>query len=50
MYLYPTEVLGIMIILVVASTLVITTAIANARITRSRDEWRDAYYAIKGSN
>jgi hypothetical protein len=47
MYLYPSEVLGIMIILVVASTIVITTAIANARLTRSRDEWRTAYYNLK---
>ena len=46
MYLQVSEVLGIMIVLVVASVLVITTAIANARLTRSRDEWRTAYHSL----
>ena len=50
MYLTIAETLGIMVVLVVASTLVITTAIANARLTRSRDEWRKAYYAEKAGN
>jgi biopolymer transport protein ExbB/TolQ len=44
MYLTTLDMLAVMIALVVSVTLVITTALANARLTRSRDEWRKAYY------
>ena len=50
MYITTLDMLAVMIALVVSVTLVITTAIANARLTASRDEWRQAYYAIKGNN
>ena len=43
MYLTTLDLLAVMIALVVSVTLVITTAIANARITRSRDDYRKAY-------
>ena len=39
--------LAVMIALVVSVTLVITTALANARITRSRDEYRKAWLEAK---
>lgn len=48
MYITTLDMLAVMIALVVSVTLVVTTAIANARLTASRDEWRSAYYAIKG--
>jgi hypothetical protein len=48
MYLTMLDMLAVMIALVVSVTLVVTTAIANARLTSSRDEWRQAYYTIKG--
>jgi hypothetical protein len=47
MYLTTLDMLAVMIALVVSVTLVITTALANARLTRSRDEWREAYYDLK---
>jgi hypothetical protein len=50
MYLTTGDLLAVMIALVVSVTLVITTALANAKLTASRDEWRKAYYAIKGKN
>jgi hypothetical protein len=43
MYLTTLDMLAVMIALVVSVTLVITTAIANARLTRSRDNWRQSY-------
>ena len=46
MYIYPTEVLGIMIVLVVASTLVITTAIANAKLQRKINQLRTQRWEI----
>jgi len=48
MYLTTGDILAVIIALVVSVTLVITTALANAKITRSRNEWRKAYYAVKG--
>ena len=48
MYLTTGDILAVIIALVVSVTLVITTALANARLTTSRDEWRKAYYAVKG--
>jgi hypothetical protein len=50
MYITTLDMLAVMIALVVSTTLVITTAIANARLTASRDEWRQAYYSIKAGN
>jgi len=47
MYLTTGDLLAVMIALVVSVTLVITTTLANARLTRSRDEWRKAYYGGK---
>ena len=47
MYLTTGDMLAVMIALVMSVTLVITTALANARITRNRDEWRKSYYALK---
>ena len=43
MYLQVTDVIAVFIALVSSVTLVITTAIANARLTRSRDQWRKDY-------
>lgn len=48
MYITTLDMLAVIIALVVSVTLVVTTALANARITRSRDEWRSAYYTLKG--
>ena len=39
------DMLAVIIALGVSMTLIITTAIQNARLTRSRDEWRG--YAIQ---
>ncbi len=47
MYLSTGDMLAVMIALAVSITLVVTTTIANARLTRSRDEWRKAYYNYK---
>ena len=47
MYITTLDILAVMIALVVSVTLVITTALANARITRSRDEYRVAYFDLK---
>lgn len=46
MYLTIPETLGIMVVLVVASTLVITTAIANARLQRKIDQLRAQRWEI----
>ena len=48
MYASTLDLLAVMIALVVSITFVITTGVANARITASRDEWREAYYDLKG--
>lgn len=40
-YLYPIEIVGITLALISLMALVITTAIANARLTRRLKEWRD---------
>ena len=47
MYLTGTDLLAIMIALVVSVTLVITSAVANARLTRSVQEYRKAYLDLK---
>lgn len=47
MYLSTTDVIAVFIALVSSVTLVITTAIANARLTRSRDAWRRDYYDLQ---
>jgi hypothetical protein len=47
MYLTTLDMLAVMIALVVSVTLVITTALANARLTRSRNEYRVAYLDLK---
>ena len=41
MYLYPIEIVGITIALISSMVLVLTTAIANARLSRSLKAWRD---------
>jgi len=50
MYLTTGDMLAVMIALVVSVTLVITTVLANAKLTISRDEWRKAYYDLKAGN
>jgi hypothetical protein len=50
MYITTMDMLAVMIALVVSITFIITTAIANAKLTISRDEWRQAYYAEKANN
>jgi hypothetical protein len=49
MYITTMDMLAVMLALVVSITFIITTAIANAKLTISRDEWRQAYYAEKAS-
>ena len=41
MYLSELDIIGITIALVSAIALIITSASANARLTRQRNEWRD---------
>ena len=47
MYLSNMDMLAVMLALVVSITFVITTAVANARLTASRDEYRIAYLDLK---
>lgn len=47
MYLQVTDLIAVMIALGVSVTLVITTAVANARLTRSVREYRVAYLDMK---
>jgi hypothetical protein len=42
--------LAVIIALVVSITLVVTTAIANARLTESRNYWREAYFLAEEDN
>ena len=44
MYLTTLDLFAVIIALMVSIIFVITTAIANAILTASRDEWRKAYY------
>lgn len=46
MYLSGWDMAGLMIALVVSLTLIVTTTLANARLTRSRDAWRKGYYDV----
>jgi hypothetical protein len=50
MYITTGDILAVIIALVVSTTLVVTTALANAKLTRSRNEWRKSYYDIKAGN
>jgi hypothetical protein len=43
------DLLAVIIALVACITLIITTAIQNARLTHARDEWRTAYLELKHS-
>jgi hypothetical protein len=47
MYLTTLDLLAVMIALVVSVTLVITSAVANARLTRSVQEYREAWLTAK---
>lgn len=47
MYLQATDLLAIMIALVVSVTLVITSALQNARLTRAVTEYRKAWIIAK---
>jgi hypothetical protein len=47
MFITTLDMLAVIIALVVSITLVVTTALANARLTRSRDEYRSAYLDLK---
>jgi hypothetical protein len=49
MYLTTLDLLAVMIALVVSVTLVITSAVANARLTRSVQEYREAWLNLKAS-
>lgn len=40
------DMVAVIIALTASMTLVVTTTLANARLTRSRDEWRSAYYEL----
>lgn len=48
MYLTVTDLLAVTIALVVSVTLVITTAVANARLQRAVAEYRKAWLIAKG--
>jgi len=43
------DLLAVIIALVACITLIITSALANVRLTRSRDDWRTAYLELKHS-
>ena len=47
MYLTTLDLLAVIIALVVSVTLVVTSAIANARLTRAVQEYRIAYLDMK---
>jgi hypothetical protein len=47
MYLQVTDLIAIVIALGVSVTLVITSALHNARLTRAVEEYRKAYFDIK---
>ena len=47
MYLTTLDLLAVIIALVVSVTLVVTSAIANARLTRAVEEYRKAYFNLK---
>jgi hypothetical protein len=47
MYLTTLDLLAVIIALVVSVTLVVTSAIANARLTRSVKEYREAWLTAK---
>lgn len=44
MYITTGDMLAVIIALGISLTLIITTAVANARLTASRDYWRKAYH------
>lgn len=46
MYLNGWDLVALVIALSSSIILVVTTAIANARLTRSRDAWRKGYYDV----
>lgn len=47
MYLSSWDMFAVIIALSVSLALIVTTSVANARITRSRNEWRKAYYELQ---
>lgn len=47
MYLSTWDMLAVILGLAISIIFIITTGIANAKLTISRDEWRRAYYAEK---
>lgn len=46
MYLSSWDMFAVIIALSVSLTLIVTTSVANARITRSRNAWRKSYYDL----
>lgn len=46
MYLTAWDLAGTTLALAISLTFIITTGVANARLTRSRDQWREDYYAL----
>jgi hypothetical protein len=50
MYITTLDMLAVIIALVVSITLVVTSAIANARLTESVKYWRDAYFLSEKDN
>ena len=47
MYLSSWDMFAVIIALSVSLTLIVTTSVANARITRSRNAWRRSYYDLQ---
>jgi hypothetical protein len=47
MYISTMDMLAAILALLISITFIITTAIANAKLTISRDEWRRAYHNYK---
>ena len=46
MYITTSDMLAVMLALTISIVLVITTAVANYRMTARRDYWRDQYNAF----
>jgi hypothetical protein len=44
MYLSSWDMFAVIIALSISLTLIVTTSVANARLTRSRNAWRKSYY------
>lgn len=47
-YLSTSDVLVVILALAVSITMIVTTTIANAKLTVSRDYWRSEYFKVIG--